>query len=460
MRKKLFIYMFSLLLPGALVFASQSDRLQQGDFTFSATLNSATSSLQELPLDANILQHMQTRTVSDIRVFDANGQIMPALVRRTEKRVEASEHVLNFFPLYGDENKDVQIHDTDVERDASGQVKAIHSRQGQADKKKILTGYIIDQSAYQNDHLSELEFAWQNDNQQVMISMRIETSNDLTNWSVLQPAAVIAHFQIDDEVMRRNVITLSANAQRYLRLTLLTPVENFSLEKITARYNRPGQTDYSWLSLGQPKPMTVNGREQYEFVLPGRVVPALVKFSFSGNNFVIPGRTNGLISGRLFSLTAQHKWVARQTITQYKMLLKQGELKSDPIRLASSRDRRWRFEPADGRKLLASNIPEIKLAYPKYELIFMAQGKAPFTVAWGNVDADRQSSSLSAVLGATQAGDIAEVHVLQATQLGKLPGVDDENTVNWRKWLLFAVLLAAVLAAGRMAYQLFREMNA
>ncbi len=90
----------------------------------------------------------------------------------------------------------------------------------------------------------------------------------------------------------------------------------------------------------------------------------------------------------------------------------------------------------------------------------MAQGKPPFTLAWGNPDADRQSSSLSSVLSAAQAGDIAEVHVLQATQLGTLPGVDDENTVNWRKWLLFAVLLVAVLAAGRMAYQLFREMNA
>ena len=459
MKIKLLMLFLTLLLSTS-VLASRDDRLQQGDFTFSAALDSAATSLQRLSLDANILQHMQTRTISDIRVFDADGQIMPALVRRVAKPVEASEHALNFFPLYGDENNDVHIRDTDVERDASGNVKAIHSRQGQADKKKILTGYIIDQSAYQNKHLSELEFAWRNNNQQVMVSMRIETSNDLTNWSVLQAAAVIAHFQIDDEVMRRNVITLSANAQRYLRLTLLTPVDDFSLEKITARYNRPGQADYSWLSLGQPKPVTVNGREQYEFVLPGRVEPALVKFSFSGNNFVIPGRTNGLISGRLYSLTAQHKWVARQTITQYKMLLKQGELNSDPVHLASSRDRRWRFEPADGRKLLESNIPEIKLAYPKYELIFMAQGKPPFTLVWGNADAGRQSSSLGTVLAATRVGDIAEVHIQQTHQLGKVPMADDENAANWRKWLLFAVLLAAVLAAGRMAYQLFREMNA
>ena len=455
-----FVAMLASLVFSTPLLAAKNEQLQQADFMFAAQLDDAPTSLRKLELDASVLQHMQTPELFDVRVFDARGQIVPALVRRTAQDVDVSEHSLNFFPLYGDKDRDVRLSSTDVERNEAGLVVAIHSQQSQADQQAILTGYVIDQTAYEKERLSELEFEWQNHDLQVMISLRVETSDDLSNWVTLERAAVIAHFQIDKQVMRRNAIKLSAHAQRYLRLTLLTPVEDFVLEKVTARYNTPVQTDYSWLSLGQPQAVTVNGLEQYEFVMPGRVVPALVKFSFTGNEVVVPGMTNGLISGQLYSLSAQHKWIRRQAITQYRIVLAEGELESDPLRLGSNSDRRWRFEPADGQRVLDPHLPEIKLGYAKYELVFMAQGQAPFTLAWGNAEAERQPSSLNAILTAASAADIAEVRIQSAEQLGEIPQVHDEHYIDWKKWLLFAVLLTAVLAAGRMAYQLFREMNA
>ncbi len=326
--------LLSAVLLSAPLFAAGNGQLQIKDFLFSAPLDDASSSLRRLPLNASILQNIQTAGINDIRVFDAAGRIVPALVRRSERPVAASKHALNFFPLYGNKVEDVQLASTDIERDDSGRVMAIHSRQSRADHQNILTGYVIDQSAYQNENLSELEFEIKNTDAQYMMSLRIDTSDDLSHWSTLKNAAVIAHFQVDDKILSRNTVSLSAHAQRYLRVTLLSPVENFVLQTITAHYNHTGAVDNTWLSLGKPKPVIVNGREQYEFVLPGGVMPALVKFQFAGNDVVAPGLTNGLISGRLYSLNRQHKWVPRQSITQYKIVLKQGELESRPVHLA------------------------------------------------------------------------------------------------------------------------------
>jgi hypothetical protein len=425
------------------------------DFLFSAELESAKAPVRRVLLNAEILQYVQTMQLGDVRVFDASGREMPVLVRKRQAESAVAQHELTQFPLYGTRSNASDLQLTDVERDDEGRVVSIRSRRESEDSDALITAYIIDQSEYKDERLAELELQWNSSVAQPLVNVQIESSDNLTQWQPLVNSAALAHFNMADKAIERNTISLSVHSQRYLRLTPLGDVKTFVLEKVIAHYNTPISSDFLWLNIGAPKTQIEQGETWYTFSMPGGVAPERLKFDFSASS-----SDNGLISGALYSKAPQNRWVWRSQINQYQLTLENTVMGSDPERLLNAHDRQWRFAVKSDDAGISAVLPSVVLGYPQYELLFLAQGIAPYQLAWGRAATSVMQNQLASVLADIEDSDIAEVAVLEAMRGdAALPELAGEGA-PWRKWLLFAILTLAVAAAGRMAYGLFREMNA
>ena len=103
----------------------------------------------------------------------------------------------------------------------------------------------------------------------------------------------------------------------------------------------------------------------------------------------------------------------------------------------------------------------LRVAVRATQLVFLARGEPPFTLALGNASAKAANLPLSTLIPdysaerlntlgqATVAGDV------RVTSPALVAAVDTEP--NWKKLGLWAVLLLGVAALGAMAYSLLRK---
>ena len=110
---------------------------------------------------------------------------------------------------------------------------------------------------------------------------------------------------------------------------------------------------------------------------------------------------------------------------------------------------------------LGAAAPTLLVAVRATQLVFLARGEPPFTLALGNASAkaanlplstlipDYNAERLNTVGQAKVAGDVA------VTSPALVAAVDTEP--NWKKLGLWAVLLLGVAALGAMAYSLLRK---
>jgi hypothetical protein len=132
---------------------------------------------------------------------------------------------------------------------------------------------------------------------------------------------------------------------------------------------------------------------------------------------------------------------------------------SPPIKLARRPYRSLSFTS----DVTLSEAPTIELIYPQYELLFLGDGYGPYSIAWGNHESSGPVSDLSAILQ----GSLQQAH--QDAGLARLGTIEESGgqarltpqpVLPWKKWLLWTLLILAVIVTVRMASKLYREMNA
>jgi hypothetical protein len=108
-------------------------------------------------------------------------------------------------------------------------------------------------------------------------------------------------------------------------------------------------------------------------------------------------------------------------------------------------------------------VHTIELIYPQYELLFLGDGNGPYSLAWGNHESSGPVSDLSAILQgslqqAQQDAGLARLGTIEES--GGQARLMPQPELPWKKWLLWTLLILAVIVTARMASKLYREMNA
>ena len=94
--------------------------------------------------------------------------------------------------------------------------------------------------------------------------------------------------------------------------------------------------------------------------------------------------------------------------------------------------------------------------------MFLGDGRGPYSLYWGNHEFVPPAAGLNEFLdgdlgSARERSTLARIAAIE--EAGGLDRLTARTSLPWQKWLLWVVLIAAALVTGRMALNLYREMN-
>ena len=136
---------------------------------------------------------------------------------------------------------------------------------------------------------------------------------------------------------------------------------------------------------------------------------------------------------------------------------------SPAISFDTTSDRYWRLKEIGGENVLDQRIPALELGWLPHVLTFVAQGQAPYLIAYGNASIEPQQQMIDPQLLSVDEGEpqllIKTANVTPRFSLGgdgRL--VPPAAPYPWRKVVLWLVLLAGTALLAWMIWQLTREM--
>jgi len=434
--------------------------LQPSDFAYGMPLAlEGKGAVYRLVIPREIYESVKREDLADIRIFNDSQISVPHVLRRPKAGNEIPEELfkLPFFPLYRkDGSKESEEMMVRIERDADGTIIEIDTAGADSGPKRWLSAYIIDASQYKKE-IHALEVTWLTANDSFVSDVTVETSNDLSRWTSLVSRAALVRMQFEGHKIHQNRILLPARRDRYLKLSWPAGRGGSEIKKILA-IRKTGATEmpYSWADFkGKPGPVEDEKRiSAYEYDAAAHFPADRIRLQFAEKNV--------LLKAAVFSRPhLDSEWQHRRKRIFYDLTFEEASLVQDTVSIPLTSDRYWRVEIETTTVGGSGATPSLELGWLPHELLFVAQGEAPFMLAYGSARlGDETANSIPSGLLAQVMGDKQEKLTREATPQSKiiLGGPDQlvpkPPPLPWRKWLLWGVLVAGVGVIAKMALSL------
>ncbi|MDR1888448.1 MAG: DUF3999 domain-containing protein [Zoogloeaceae bacterium] len=418
----------------------------------------------------------------DLRVFNAAGEALPYALtatedRRTETRRQAGAR---FFPLH-DERTGQEAGEgiaVRVRRDASGLlVEARADSAEPAGAVPPLRGWLLEVSALDMP-LERLRLGWK-DGAEGFQRFRIEASDDLEHWRHWGEGQ-IARLDFDGERIERNEVRLPGSKARYLRLTWLTPEVAATLSEATVVGVVAGYKAAPLLwseALPGQRVQGVKGAGEFVWRLPLSLPLERVHVAITEPNTLAPVIVSGAWrtaesarpepSIRLKKRTRRQQSDIWQPLARgllYRLPVEGGEDVQEDIELPGVAVNQLRLQIDSRGGGLGREAPQLSVAIPGHQLVFLARGAPPYRLAFGRADAQSAELPLSTLapaydsnhpekvkFGTARLADAAAI-AAPATSTLVAPKTSDQGNA----YGLWMVLLAGVALLVGMAVSLVR----
>ena len=423
----------------------------RGDFAreWTLQLTEPDAGAYRLSLPEAVYRGAHLANLRDVQPFNAAGQPLPAAVLAPDEPL-ASVAPLRTLPLFalppaatlaGDDLRVI------AERDTNGAVTRVETRSVPRDAVPArTTAWLLDASAVAAP-LRALRLEWTASTAPVQAELRVEGSDDLRDWHLLDPHATVIDLGRDGTRLQQRRIALDSRA-RYLRLSVLNGAVPDGFQ-VQAELPAPRLHDWHWIGL-QGRPVD----RGFEFRSPGPFPVARVDVEVEGNQAV-----EWIVQSRDAD---DAPWVQRAGPWLAYRVATAGKAEHSPPQALSvaTRDRYWRLIPAEGE---AASLPRLRLGYRPEVLVFLAQGAPPYTLAVGSARAQRAEAPLPRLVAALRAQRGASWQPAQAELSGE-PHVlagdaalqPSRPPLDWKNLLLWALLIGGALLVVWFALSLMR----
>ena len=301
--------------------------------------------------------------------------------------------------------------------------------------------------------LRQLTLKWEALDNWLPKSLKIEASDDLTQWETLAITKLPFQMIENDTVLENHELTFKQpTLKRFIRLSgdedfepLLKALKSVSADYYHLKLSSP----INWNRVDAKKPESAR---QYYYDLPVSI--PFKRWGLEGQS------KDSLYKGRLYtSYQPRHKqevkeWQSRQSFLQYSLRTNNGLVVSRETRQGISQrwSREWRIDLE--HDISEDKSPQLALAWEPLELVFLAQGKGPFKIRFANRTAQANTRmDLNKILRKTTP------ETVDIGTISQLSEVVPEKEKTQYKYLLWGLLAAAVLMLLFMAKGLLREMS-
>lgn len=435
------------LLPLLAAAATRDDYARQ----WPLSLRDADAGAYRVVLDPAVYRSAQRPDLGDVDVLDADGMPAPAALFAPAQPLAAASRLvaLPWFPLPA--GKAAQAQDIAVisERAADGSVRRVETRiSGAAASPATTSAWLLDASRV-HAPIVALQLHWTTSDQPVDVLYRVEGSGDLRDWRPLQAQAPLLDLVRDGRHLLQRRIPLDGSA-KYLRLLPAGATPLPALAGVDAELAPPAvATPWQWRTLTPQAHVEEGGRTWFQFVLDGRYPVEVADIALEGNSageWTLQSRDDDDAPWQ----TRAGPWMA------YRVGGARGERSPAQALDGVMRDRQWRLSSSTPM----ASPPVLRLGFHPEVLVFVAQGRAPFTLVAGSARASRRAAPLPRLVDALRAQRGEDWQPADAALGTPVPLAGDAALTaprDWKTWLLWAVLATGALVVAGFALSLLHR---
>lgn len=399
------------------------------------------------------------RDLSDLRVFNGADQPVPFALATVGASASVVDTVaLPQFAVFAGREKGTESAFADinvaVRTRTDGTVISVQPR-GRTVATDRPSAWLLDASAI-NRPIRALLVDWESGAGAEVVHVNIERSDDLRTWRPAAQRAALVRVAEGDRILTQPRVEFFPGDERYWRISASDRATPFVLRAVRAETTAEGM------------PATRETRDyvgtagasagEYVFDLGAWLPVDAVRVLFPEPNVVA--------RVEVLSRDSDGDEWRRVTTGDFYRLTRNGVEATSPAQEISRRAHRYWMLRVDPRSGLRGSVsPTLQVSWRPAEVVFVAGGESPFSVAFGNpnVPGERTDLPISSLIpdytrSAEQALPEARVGTVQTVALPGDGWRRYVGDVSGRTVALWSVLLAGVAFLGFMAWRLSRQL--
>jgi hypothetical protein len=308
--------------------------------------------------------------------------------------------------------------------------------------------YLLDASAVA-EPMKALVFDWEAGPGTEVVRIRIESSDDLRGWNTLASAPLV-RVENAGRVLAQPRVEFTSRKAKYLRLTWDAP--GFVLKGVRAERESKSQPPPRLVRTASASP----GAKEGEFVYDLGARLPVEAFR------LVPADANDVMSAAVLARNDEKEpWRPVAWAPFYRLQHEGIEQQSPPLEIGRLPARYWMARLAPGSA--GARAPQLEYRWRNAQVVFVARGEGPFSLAFGNPQATPAALPLATLIPGYERGIEAR---LPEAKVGAV--VQGPPPSRWerivgeaepRRVALWVVLLAGVATLGVMAWRLSRQMR-
>ena len=441
------------LLPLVAFAGVRDDYAQQ----WPLTLANPEAGAYRVILDRSVYAQLRSPALKDLEIVNAEGASVAASLFDAEQPLaKAATRVgVPWFPLpFGGTPQSRDIASiSEIAADGSLR-RVVLTDSGTASAEAASNEYLIDTSRL-GETVQALQVTWAAGQAPFDRPYRVSASDDLKHWRVVQEEGHLVELENDGARVFKDTIELEDTQAKYLRLA---PLQNnqgaLALTAVHAELApAPASASWQWEEIAGKRVTGKDGTQSFQFRVEGRFPFERVDVVLPGNSsneWTLQSRDDGEAAWR----AASAPWMAFQ-------LEGAASSRSAPQSLDRlNRDHYWRLLP---RNAVGDAVPTLRLGYRPEVVVFLAQGKAPYTLVAGSARGKRADAPLPQLVDALRAQRGQDWRPADAT-LGPMQALAGAAALtpapverDWKAWLLWALLVGGALIVAGFAFSLLKK---
>lgn len=465
----------SLLLAGAALAAPGQDRPQ--DYAWNMPIQSpAGAGIVQLTLPREVYLHASSASLADLRLFDADGKRLAYAIGAppAQSATQRTNIPARIFPVTGAPATGDGLQGIDIRTADDGRLLSVSTRAGTAAATAALQALILDLGKQtEGQRIAALRFTPPARADNYSAQVLLEMSDDLKQWDAIGTTTLNWLSNSDTQTLANDSIAFAPRAFRYARLSWQAG-EALAFAAITAQ--AVSETD-----IAAPRATVVlqgtpgKPANEWRYATPLAIPADSITLQLTQTNTVLPVtlgvyRQNNYVPRHRLHLRQQARpaqgayFDPLLSTTFYRIGLDGKERISGDLAMPVTQTNEWVLQTSTEQPLSADNAPALRLGWTPATVVFLASGKPPYQLAFGNSNAAAVAQPLAQVAPGFRADELLALKTASAGPLKPNGGVAAPTPVTkdgapWRLTALWAALLLGVAVLGFFAWRLLSQMK-
>ncbi|WFR78428.1 DUF3999 family protein [Janthinobacterium rivuli] len=466
----------SLLMAGAALAAPGQDRPQ--DYAWSMPIQSpAGAGVVQLTLPREVYLHASSASLADVRLFDADGKRLAYALGAppAQSATQRTAIPVRIFPVTGAPATGDGLQGIDIRTADDGRLLSVSTRASTAAATAALQALILDLGRQTQDkRIAALRFTPPPRTDNYSAQVLLEVSDDLKQWDAIGTTTLNWLSNSDTQTLANDSIAFAPRAFRYARLSWQAG-EPLAFAAITAQ--AVSETDIppsraSVVLQGAPGKQA----NEWRYATPLAIPADSIALQLTQTNTVLPVtlgvyRQNSYVPRHRLHLRHQARpaqgayFDPLLSTTFYRIGLDGKERISGDLAMPVTQTNEWVLQTSTEHPVPAANTPSLRLGWTPATVVFLASGKPPYQLAFGNSNAAAVAQPLAQVAPGFRADELLALKTASAGPLKPNGGVEapapaTKDGAPWRLAALWAALLLGVAVLGFFAWRLLSQMKA